>query len=546
MNPTPIEQIEHTRAEQWHAVCPWDKLKAKSRFLFRHEKAQIVVFLSNGHIYALDNRCPHEGYPLIQGEMDPEQCTLTCHWHNWKFDIKSGAAKVGQDSVRTYPTKHINGEVWVDLSPPSQAELSRKILDSVQEGFEKRQYGRMARDLARFHYQGLDPLIALRAAIVWSHDKLEFGMTHAYAVTADWVHLYQRFSEPKEGLTALVEALDHMAFDALRHPTFAYTEGLEGFVSERFIQAIEDENEALAIRQLRGALAAGHSFTDLQPTLSQIALSHYNNFGHSLIYLVKGDELIQQLGKNVTEPLLLAWVRSLIYATREDLLPEFRDYAPLVKALRERTLSAGFGSNEESPDFSALQGASVKTAMTWVLEQSEQYRPEALYQSLLLANAHNLLYFDLSYQRRHDNGVADNVGWLDFTHALTFANAVRLTCEHHPELWPQGLLQLAAFYGRNTSYLDLNQNVAADLNLDSEHFWTELYQGLLDHGLGQPIFSAHLLKTARAVEDEAIHAPQSSALLIQALQRFLQGPIKQKHALRIMNQSLALVGRDFG
>ncbi|PKL76763.1 MAG: hypothetical protein CVV27_08630, partial [Candidatus Melainabacteria bacterium HGW-Melainabacteria-1] len=43
--------------QTWLPVCALTELEAKARVLFRHDKAQIVVFISNGQIYAIDNRC---------------------------------------------------------------------------------------------------------------------------------------------------------------------------------------------------------------------------------------------------------------------------------------------------------------------------------------------------------------------------------------------------------------------------------------------------------------------------------------------------------
>jgi hypothetical protein len=48
---------------------------------------------------------------------------------------------------------------------------------------------------------------------------------------------------------------------------------------------------------LRGALAAHNTVADLLPTLVTAALSHYADFGHSLIYAVKTAELAERLGQ---------------------------------------------------------------------------------------------------------------------------------------------------------------------------------------------------------------------------------------------------------
>ena len=66
----------------------------------------------------------------------------------------------------------------------------------LREAFDDNDYQRMARELARLRQLGADPLQALTSAIHWSHDHLEFGWTHAYAATADWLTLYDRECRP--------------------------------------------------------------------------------------------------------------------------------------------------------------------------------------------------------------------------------------------------------------------------------------------------------------------------------------------------------------
>src|SRR5690606_3473788 len=87
------------------------------------------------------------------------------------------------------------------------------------------------------------------------------------------------------------------------------------------------QDEALAIRILRGGIAAGLSPDQWQRVMSRIALTHYGDFGHSLIYSVKTPELLQRLGPKAAAPLLESLVRGLCFATREDLIPEFHAYA---------------------------------------------------------------------------------------------------------------------------------------------------------------------------------------------------------------------------
>ncbi|MCH8899305.1 MAG: Rieske 2Fe-2S domain-containing protein [Acidobacteria bacterium] len=48
----------------------------------------------------MDNCCPHQGYALLQGEVKEE--TLTCAWHNWKFELdQGGRVSAAKRSART-------------------------------------------------------------------------------------------------------------------------------------------------------------------------------------------------------------------------------------------------------------------------------------------------------------------------------------------------------------------------------------------------------------------------------------------------------------
>lgn len=60
---------------------------------------EIALFNVQGKIYALDNACPHMGGPLGEGEL--EGCVVTCPWHGWQFDVKTGAClnMPGDDST---------------------------------------------------------------------------------------------------------------------------------------------------------------------------------------------------------------------------------------------------------------------------------------------------------------------------------------------------------------------------------------------------------------------------------------------------------------
>src|SRR5262249_30768308 len=154
------------------------------------------------------------------------------------------------------------------------------------------------------------------------------GMTHAYAAANGWLRLHDSLEDPAERLTCLAESIGHVAYDTLREPTYPYDSDLSTWSAPAFSAAVEAQDATAAIAMVRGALHAGLQFGALEEALAQAALAHYNDFGHSLIYLRACADLVARFGGEVEMPLLCAYVRSLVRATREDLIPEFRAYVP--------------------------------------------------------------------------------------------------------------------------------------------------------------------------------------------------------------------------
>ena len=89
-----------------------EELKAKGRLVVHGAHRPILVVYDRGRVFALDNRCPHMGFPLDRGSV--EDGILTCHWHHARFDLESGCTfDLWADDTPTFPVEVRNGEVWV-------------------------------------------------------------------------------------------------------------------------------------------------------------------------------------------------------------------------------------------------------------------------------------------------------------------------------------------------------------------------------------------------------------------------------------------------
>ncbi|MDH3762377.1 MAG: Rieske 2Fe-2S domain-containing protein [Gammaproteobacteria bacterium] len=520
----------------WQRLMALSELASQSVKMLRIAGKQIAVFKTPDGIRACDNRCPHEGFPLSEGSLSSD-CILTCNWHNWKFNLESGENLYGGDRLRTYALEIRGDDIWIDITELPYEERYLSISASLRDAFDDYSYDRIAREIARLIRLGADPMDALRLAIDWSWQRMEFGWTHAYAGMADWLQLYDEHPGDAEiQLACLVESVAHAAYDVLREPEYPFTADVKEFDADRFVADIEAENEAAAVAAIRGGIRAGLEFVDFEEALSRAALQHYNDFGHALIYLTKAGALIKRLGEAVMEPLLLSLVREMVYASREDKIPEFRAYgAELEKWGRH---------GDQSPDPAMWRRKSINKSLKAAVACSGS-EAEEIYRALLLANAINLLSFDIAQQDKIHVSVSGNVGWLDFTHGLTFASAVRQQCSRFPRLWPQGLLQMACFNGRNAGFTDDSIDLDSWRPENMENKLAVLIERVLDHGQGEHIVSVHLLKSVLAVRQEIRDLDSCDAeILVAALTRFFDSPLKRRQVRRTAFQSLQFVAKE--
>jgi nitrite reductase/ring-hydroxylating ferredoxin subunit len=522
----------------WFDALPLNELAAKGKTVLRHEGRQILLLHTERGVFACANRCPHEGYPLSEGSL-ADGCVLTCNWHNWKFDLASGATLVGGDQLPRYPVRLEAGRVWLDVSPPDPELRRQSALRGVTKALEDGDQQRLVRETARLVRLGTDPAEAVAIAVSWVAERLEFGITHAIAGAPDWLHLSE---QPGIGdaprIAAVGEVLGHIADDARSGRRFPLPQGEAPWNEAAFLDAIENEDEPTACALLRGALASGRLVAELRPTLIKAALSHYADFGHSLIYTVKTFSLAERLGHAAAEPLLLMLARSLVYATREDLLPKFRDY---------RARLPGWGEPRDACpalDAAALRRTTPKSAMAVVAAWGTRHSSEAIFAVLVESAAWILLHVDERQLVDVEAKLADNIGWLDFTHMLTFAEAAVSATRQLPALWPAVLLQLACFIGRNAGYVDAALDTRGYAVPDVAAFIAARRNALFDHGRDRFIISVHLIKTLLAGVTLMEILPAQAPLLAASLNRFLTAPMKGRHVLRTARQMWDLVDQE--
>ena len=97
-------------------VCSIEELERDGPKVVSVEGRTVLVLLDQGNLYALDNRCPHMGFPLHRGTV--RDGILTCHWHHAKFDLAGGCTfDPFADDVTSFHVELRDGSVWLDPTP---------------------------------------------------------------------------------------------------------------------------------------------------------------------------------------------------------------------------------------------------------------------------------------------------------------------------------------------------------------------------------------------------------------------------------------------
>ena len=110
-----------------------EELRAAGRLVVHLDRHTICLFADGDEVYAVDNRCPHMGFPLHRGTV----CDgiLTCHWHHARFDLSTGGTfDQFADELRRFPVELDGDSVLVDLSAPDDpvAHQRKRLRDGLE------------------------------------------------------------------------------------------------------------------------------------------------------------------------------------------------------------------------------------------------------------------------------------------------------------------------------------------------------------------------------------------------------------------------------
>ena len=454
----------------WIPVCPTNELTIGSARVFKFEKEQVVLFrLSEDEIYAVNNRCPHEGYPLAQGYV--KGCLVTCIWHNYKFDLRDGSCIVGEEAVRTWPLRIRDGLIEIDMTPPAPEVLIPPLLKSLHDGLFERELGRVARDVVRLLEAGLSPERIAFEGARFDAIHAEYGSTHALPLATDVLSLLPLYPGV-DAAYPLMQVMD-MASDesTVRRAARARPKAVDPGedtrkAGRRLFALVENEEVEEAEGLLIGALQAGWNRDVIEPWLFELCVEHFLDFGHALIYQIKVFDLIEAIGwDEAAVHLLPSHLFRIANGTREDTLPSWKWFSRRLEALAPQWDK--LYRRQQEPKRVPRPDAFVKTildgepvtlfeALVDALEQGwdahELCRLISVAASLRILRFDPSIAFDITVQE----------GFLHVTHLLTHADAVHSSLKRFESPRVLRLLFFAARFVNKARPLDMPKGKRID------------------------------------------------------------------------------------
>jgi nitrite reductase/ring-hydroxylating ferredoxin subunit len=442
-----------------------DELRAAGRRVVTVGRTPVLVLWHEGAFHALDNRCPHMGFPLSKG--DVKNGVLDCHWHHARFDVTCGATlDPWADDVERYEVVVKDGAVFVDPDRPPRdarahglARLARGLDDDLRLV--------VAKSVIALCDADVPPVEAVALGAEFGSSRHESGWQPGLSILAAMTNVLPKL-DAKDRRRALTHALVRVADDCARKPprrplpplvgSRRGADGLRGWFRETV-----DVRDAQGAERVLATIAVEHGAAAALDAVLAAATDHrYMDVGHSLDYAVKCAEMADHVGDEADAALLFtSLVPQLVQAPRMEETSAWRrpvDVAAIVESASADVPSEPFraawtGDAETLPDEDALvdsivDGEPAETATDLVRRLKDGVSPAALADAVVSAATLRVLRFGTS------NETPD---WDVVHHTLTYANAVAEAMRRAPS----AELFRAVLDGAMSVHLDRFLNVPA-------------------------------------------------------------------------------------
>lgn len=529
-------------------VARLDDLPIGSMKMVRVDNHRLCLVRTSDGVSALAHACPHEGYGMTQGSLDGN--LITCAWHNWKFRVDDGVCVVGEEDITTHPvTVDDDGNVLVSLHEPDVDTIRPRLLASLRRGIENDYIGQVSRDVVRLLKADANPGELVWEAVQHGAPRAEFGWGHSIASATDCLAMVDLYEGDQRALP-IVQAIAGIAEterDRVINPLPDPARQLPTDAIAQFRQAVESEQLEHAQALVRAAIHSGSSASDLQPWFTAVASDHLLSYGHGAIYCQKAFELLELIGWDRADTVLPYLVPTIVYGTREDLLPYTRPFMRSLGGEDLKALSTLPVDDRWEDDGTLLAILLGDDRRAIVPAVATALRSGAGVDGVLDVVVQTVGERMMRYDTAGERDLLDDFGWLDITHGLTYAHAARWHHRLSPGIDTVRLAMFTAFLAQWTGRHEWHTYVA-DRD-DGRSFAGSIVEAgealqreaLLDNASAFIVY-AHGIKTSRAAAREAVRT--DSTLPLQAVARLLDSPRLERFVAANVARSIEfLAGR---
>jgi nitrite reductase/ring-hydroxylating ferredoxin subunit len=441
-------------------VCTLDELERDRYKTVSAEGRVILVLLDRGNVYALDNRCPHMGFPLHRGTVSDG--ILTCHWHHAKFDLAGGCTfDPFADDVTSFYVEVRDGAVWLDPRPIEEdrrEHWTRKLNEGLEQDI-RLVLAKSVIGLTELHATGQ----LLRTAALFGVRNRASGWSTGLSILTCMANVLPSLA-PDDRPLALYQGLVHLSRSTADQPPNFDLEPLATGerAPERYLdwfrRFVEVRSSDAAERALRTAVHIGLDPKAAADMVFAACTDHlFLDTGHSLDFANKAFELLDHIGWEYAEEVLPALVPNFVAAHRMEESSSWRHPVDLAALLRDvyRDLDAAIES-----------GGGRKAGWSGHLAIAEQIldgEPAETLDVMLMAIRDGVPLTDLSATVAYSAArrpvhfhISNEFGdWDTVHHTFTYANAVDQALRRAPSR----LLARGIFDGAMSVYLERFLNV---------------------------------------------------------------------------------------
>ncbi|WP_135533645.1 Rieske (2Fe-2S) protein [Halostella pelagica] len=332
-----------TESAEYVRVADHDDLVEEGRAVTTVEGQPMALFHHEGEIRAVNNRCPHMGFPLAKGTV--EDGILTCHWHHARFELSCGDTfDPWADDVQTYPVEVRDGDVYVDPYPEPdeppvehwQNRLEAGLRDDLRLVIAKSVIGLLADDTDEHSSSSpgtssrnvpyTDPV---RTGLEFGTEYRADGWGPGLVILGAMANMYDDV-RPEDRRRALYRGLLEVADDTsgepprFEQPTFSNPDLSKDRLKQWFRKTVEVRDDDGAERCLRTAVATLDP-PEIAEILYAAGTDHvYLDSGHTLDFVNKALETLDHVGWEHAEQAVPTLVPRFTQARRSEEQSEWR------------------------------------------------------------------------------------------------------------------------------------------------------------------------------------------------------------------------------